>query len=114
MSHTVLIVDDEPVILDVLAQLLALEGYEVRRASNGRRAVDAIASDPPDLVLSDMMMPEMSGMELTNYLRNQGSHIPVILMSATYADVRLPGVQFLSKPFDIDHVLQQVARSIES
>jgi two-component system response regulator MprA len=113
MPPKVLVVDDEPVILNVLAELLTFEGYRVRRAGNGRAALAAIADDPPDLVLSDVMMPGLDGVGLTRHLRSTGDQTPVVLISAVYADVDLPSVDFVPKPFDLDHLLRIIARAIE-
>jgi len=103
MALTVLIVDDERHIVEVLAGLLEDEGYAVRRAYDGNVALQEVEAAPPDLVLSDVMMPRLGGVELARRLISLG--IPVVLMSAAAADPKLAGVAFISKPFDLEQVL---------
>lgn len=103
MVCTILIVDDERHIVEVLAGLLEDEGYAVRRAYDGEAALRAVEAAPPDLVLSDVMMPRLGGVELARRLISLG--IPVVLMSAAVADPGLPGVAFVSKPFDLERIV---------
>ena len=103
MVCTILIVDDERHIVEVLAGLLEDEGYAVRRAYDGEAALRAVEAAPPDLVLSDAMMPRLGGVELARRLISLG--IPVVLMSSAVADPGLPGVAFVSKPFDLEQIL---------
>ena len=113
LKRTVLIVDDEPAITDLLAALFEDEGYAVRRAHDGHAALDEIARDPPGLVVTDVMMPRLDGLTLTNRLRQRGDRTPVVLMSAVYADVDIPGVRFVPKPFDLDYIVAVVGRVFE-
>lgn len=105
---TVLIVDDEQYIVDLLAELLEEEGYAVRRAYDGLAALESVTSNPPDLILSDVMMPKMDGLALVNRLRERGFSIPVVLMSAAVTP-RTHDTTFIPKPFDIDHMLGVIA-----
>jgi CheY-like chemotaxis protein len=109
---TVLIVEDEPAIRAVVAALLEEEGYTVRRARDGLEALSIIDSDPVDLILSDVVMPKLDGASLVRRLRQQGQFVPVVLMSAVYADVDLPGIPFVPKPFDADRLLEAVATAM--
>lgn len=111
MTRTVLVVDDERFIVDLLAEVLAEEGYAVRRAYDGEAALREIDHDPPDLILSDVAMPRINGLELARRVHDLG--IPVILMSAAVSDPRTPGVGFIPKPFDLDHIIEMVAEHIE-
>lgn len=83
-NFRVLVVDDDPDKRELLKVTLALEGYEVRTATNGREALAAIASFQPDLIISDVMMPEVNGFELARQIREnpQTRYIPIILQSA--------------------------------
>lgn len=110
MTRTVLVVDDERFIVDLLADVLVEEGYSVRRAYDGEAALREINNHPPDLVLSDVAMPKLNGLELAR--RVLGLGIPVILMSAAVSDARTPGVRFIAKPFDLDHILAVVAQHL--
>jgi FixJ family two-component response regulator len=100
-AATVLVVDDEPAIREVIATLLEDEGYLVRHAKDGLEALDTINDDQIDLIVSDVVMPRLDGMQ-------------VVLMSAVYADVDLPGVRFVPKPFEIDRLLGTVASALRS
>ncbi len=108
MPPAILVVDDEHDIADALADLFYEEGYAVCTAYDGQEALRLVQQDPPDVVLSDVRMPKVTGPALVQRLQRQGYEMPVILMSAIYADVDLPGVRFIPKPFDLDHVLSVV------
>jgi CheY-like chemotaxis protein len=113
-AATVLVVDDEPAIREVIATLLEDEGYLVRHAKDGLEALDAINVDRIDLIVSDVVMPRLDGASLVRRLRRRGHLTPVVLMSAVYADVDLPGVRFVPKPFEIDRLLGTVASALGS
>src|SRR3712207_5379595 len=83
-DRTVLVVDDDPGILDVLEQALEAEGYRVLMASNGAEALDRAARGAPDVTLVDLMMPVMDGPTFVRRLRQMpgGAAIPVIILSA--------------------------------
>jgi CheY-like chemotaxis protein len=113
-TATVLVVDDEPAIREVIATLLEDEGYLVRHAKDGLEALDAINGSRIDLIVSDVVMPRLDGASLVRRLRRRGHLTPVVLMSAVYADVDLPGVRFVPKPFEIDRLLGTVASALGS
>jgi len=113
-TATVLVVDDEPAIREVNATLLEDEGYLVRHAKDGLEALDTIDDDETDLIVSDVVMPRLDGASLVRKLRRCGYVMPVVLMSAVYADVDLPGVRFVPKPFEIDRLLGTVASALGS
>jgi CheY-like chemotaxis protein len=113
-TATVLVVDDEPAIREVIATLLEDEGYLVRHAKDGLEALDAINENRIDLIVSDVVMPRLDGASLVRRLRRRGHLMPVVLMSAVYADVDLPGVRFVPKPFEIDRLLGTVASALGS
>jgi len=113
MSRAVLIAEDERYIADILSEVLAEEGYRVRSVADGIAALDEVDREPPDLVISDVSMPGLSGVGLVERLRARRERIPVILISAVYADVDIPGVVFVPKPFEIDHILAVAARVLD-
>ena len=107
----VLVVDDEAYIVEFLCLLLEEEGYRVLRASDGRQAWEVALQARPDLVISDVMMPGMSGLQLLDRLRTTAelASTPVILMSAVSRSVDSDRVLFVPKPFDIDQMLDLVS-----
>jgi len=110
----VLVVDDDPDILDAVSEILADEGYRVARARNGAEGLERIAVERPAVVLLDLMMPVMDGATFARILREQeGPRLPVILLSAEGRRERALEVAadaFLPKPFDIEALLEQVAQ----
>lgn len=108
----ILVVDDDPDILDALSEILEGEGYRVRRARNGREAFDRLGPVPPQLILLDLMMPVMDGWEFATRLRQESqlsSDVPIIVLSADRnvgAKAReLGAVGHLSKPFELGELL---------
>lgn len=109
---TILVVEDEPVIRELMAMLLEDEGFTVRQAVDGLAALEEMEHHRVDLVLSDVMMPRLDGASLVHCLRSRGESIPIVLMSAVYAEVDLSGVRFLRKPEDIEHLLAIMAAAL--
>lgn len=109
----VLVADDEYFIALLIAELLSDLEYEVQIVYNGRDAIEAVAQQPPDLVIADIMMPHATGMEVLARMR-EDEHTrdtPVILMSAaTSPSVPDEKVRFIPKPFNIQAVLDTVAQ----
>lgn len=85
-THDVLVVDDEPQVREVVATYLKREGFEVRVAADGREAMAEIACKRPDAVVLDLMLPELSGIEVLRKLRATGDEVPVIVLSARGAE----------------------------
>jgi DNA-binding response OmpR family regulator len=113
-AKAILVVDDDRPICDLLADLFADEGYDVSRAYEGLTAFALAERRHPDLVLTDVMMPGLDGVSLIRRLRDHGVRAPVLLMSTFYADVDLPRVRCISKPFDLDDLLVIVRRTLRS
>ena len=109
---TVLVVVDEPAIREIVAALLEDEGYKVRRAKDGLEALATVDAGQVDLVLSDVTMPRLDGATLAKKLRRRGRPVPVVLMSAYYDAVDVPGVTFVPKPFEIDRLLAAVTSAL--
>ena len=86
----VFVIDDEPDMVDLLATILRSDGLEVETDTDGRSALARVLSDPPDLVLLDLMMPDLDGMELLKLLRldPKGARVPVLVVSARSGRVR--------------------------
>ena len=108
----ILIADDESVIRDVLASLLAEEGHRVHTVPDGREALDYLILHRPDVILSDIKMPRMHGLTLLERMRAAGDDTPVILISTWTPPAGLTGVQFVRKPFDLDQIMEAVKTSL--
>jgi DNA-binding response OmpR family regulator len=110
----ILVVDDEPQIVEFLCLLLEDEGYRATRAYDGAEAWEIVAGDLPDLVISDVMMPRLTGLQLVQHLKEtaNGACPPVILMSAVTSLHESPGIRFLAKPFDLDRLLDLIAELV--
>lgn len=111
--RTVLVVDDEAGLRDLIAEALSDAGYIVCTASDGLEALEAVERESPDLVLADVRMPRLDGVSLLERLSQGGHNLPVILMSAYWTGTELSGAPFVSKPFDITYLLEIVARGLD-
>lgn len=116
LPANILVVDDMPENLRLLSTILRKSGYEVRPATSGRQALTACELDPPDLVLLDINMPEMSGYELCTELRKREilKDLPIIFLTALN-DVtdklrafEVGGVDYITKPFHLEEVQARV------
>jgi len=114
MERSILVVDDNHEMAEVLEELLDEEGYRVRCAFTGEAALREIAHESPDLVLADVMLPQVDGVSLAKQLRARGRATPVVLMSAVYSYVDVPGLPFLPKPLNLDALLRVIRREIEA
>ncbi len=108
-ASSVLVVDDEPPIREFLTDLLSGAGYVVRTAEHGRAALASVDTNPPDLVLSDIYMPELDGWSLAAEIRRRFPGIEVVLMSAYRPEFPVDRIRFIRKPFDLDALLKIVA-----
>ena len=117
MAHRILVVDDSPFILELVKDILIKEGYEVDRAMNGHEAMLAIGEDLPDLVLLDIIMPEMSGYQVCRLIRSDErlKALPVVMMTAkdTQKD-RFWGLEvgadaYITKPIEEQSLLETIS-----
>jgi CheY-like chemotaxis protein len=106
---SILVVDDDHDLCDLLAALLTAEGYRVQCVYDGEAAWAAVQQNLPDLILSDIKMPKLDGVALALRLAETAAGIPVILMSAGYDDWAGVASVFLRKPFEIDDLLASIA-----
>ena len=88
MPPTILVVDDEPVMRDLVSGLLADEGYTVRSEPDGLVTLETVQRDTPDLVLTDLYMPRLDGLGLIARLQREWPHLPVVVLSAA---IRIAG-----------------------
>lgn len=113
-GRRVLIVDDDPIVRDVLRRYLARDGFEVAEACDGAAALAAFDSSRPDLVLLDLMLPKIDGLEVFRRLRSRGEAAPVIMLTARGQETdRIVGLEsgaddYVSKPFSPREVVARV------
>jgi DNA-binding response OmpR family regulator len=106
MARTILVVEDEPTLRETLAEALEADGYRVAAAGDGRTGVAMFRSEDPDLVLLDLMLPELSGIEVCRIIRAESS-VPIIMLTARGAEVdKVVGLElgaddYVTKPFSL-------------
>ena len=111
----ILIVDDEPNIRDLLTTSLRFAGFAVRAVGNGAQAISAVLEEEPDLIILDVMLPDMNGFGVTKRLRASGYTAPILFLTAkddTEDKVRgltLGGDDYVTKPFSVEELLARVA-----
>ena len=110
----ILVVDDEPAVREAVKRALGFEGYKVSLANDGVDALEALALDPPDAIVLDVLMPRMDGLELCRKIRNAGDQTPILMLTAreTVAD-RVSGLDagaddYLVKPFALQELLARL------
>ncbi len=116
----ILIVDDTPENLRLLSSMLEDQSYKVRKATNGKQALQAIEAQTPDLILLDILMPEMNGYQIAKHLKSIDStrEIPIIFLSALNDTMDkvfafdVGGVDYITKPFQVQEVLVRVKTQI--
>ena len=120
MKQKLLIVDDQHGIRVLLTEVFAGEGYETFQASNGKAALEIVQNEKPDLVLLDMKIPGMDGLEILKHIKKIDSGIKVIMMTA-YGELdmikeatELGALTHFTKPFDIDDLRQEVNRQLKA
>jgi DNA-binding response OmpR family regulator len=110
---TILVVDDEPSISEVVGIYLRRAGYQVAVARDGQEALDALEKEPPDLVVLDLMLPEVDGLEITRRLRAEGD-TPIIMLTARREEAdRIAGLEmgaddYVVKPFSPQELVSRV------
>lgn len=110
----ILVVDDDQAVRDSLRRSLSFNGYTVTMAEDGEKALELITSDRPDLVVLDVMMPKMDGLDVCRELRSRGDDIPVLMLTARNSvSERVAGLDagaddYLPKPFALEELLARV------
>lgn len=113
MAQTILVVDDEPNLVDLIRMTLEREGYAVTEAENGYKALERLREEMPDLVLLDVMMPEMDGMETLKEIRSASS-VPVIMLTVRASEqdkvrgLELGADDYIAKPFSHRELVQRI------
>ncbi|MEU6164607.1 response regulator transcription factor [Streptomyces tanashiensis] len=120
--HHLLVVDDEPTVRELLRTALSYTGFEVDAAATGQEALDLAAARTPDIVLLDVMLPDMDGFEVIRRLRAQprlalpgrGGDVPVLFVTARderedrLHGLRLGGDDYVTKPFDLEELIARI------
>ncbi len=112
--NNVLVVEDDPDVRTALTRALSFEGYEVAIAEDGGRALEAVRQNPPDVIVLDVMMPFVDGLETCRRLRARGDETPILMLTAL-GDVsdRVDGLDagaddYLAKPFSLEELLARI------
>ncbi|HUI66415.1 MAG TPA: response regulator, partial [Bacteroidota bacterium] len=120
MAESILIVDDEEIIRESLSFVLTKEGYRVQEAANGRIAAEMFKNDSFDLVLTDLEMPEMKGIELLEHIARYSPETLVVIITAygsidtAIAALRKGAVDYILKPVEFDELLVKIRRLVSS
>jgi len=110
----VLVVDDEPSIRDLLSRQLRFAGFSVAAVGNGNEAVLAAEKAAPDIILLDVMLPDMNGFSVTKAIRAKGINVPVLFLSARDEEadrvtgLTVGGDDYVTKPFGLDEVVARI------
>src|SRR5437762_2910187 len=114
MSHRILVVDDEPSIVDAVGTALRYEGFDVAEAANGRDALAAATRSEPDLIVLDWMLPDLDGLEVGRRLRERGFKSAILFLTAKDAvenkveALRAGGDDYVTKPFSLAELVARV------
>jgi two-component system OmpR family response regulator len=110
----VLVVDDETALTELLSMALRYEGWEVQTAANGTRAIKIAREFEPDLVVLDIMMPDLNGLDVLRRLRSADPHVPVLFLTAMdavedrVAGITAGGDDYVTKPFSLEEVVARL------
>src|SRR3954466_5059457 len=113
MGRTILVVEDEPTLRETLAEALADDGFHVIAAADGRAALTRFRADRPDLVLLDVMLPELSGIEVCRIIRAE-SPVPIVMLTARDSELdKVVGLElgaddYLTKPFSLRELTARI------
>jgi two-component system, OmpR family, response regulator len=113
-SHRILVVDDEPNIVDVITMALRFQGFEVASAGTGVEAIAAVGEFRPQLILLDVMLPDMEGFEVARRLGAQNARVPIIFLTARDATedkvrgLTLGGDDYVTKPFSLEELVARI------
>ena len=116
-THRILVVDDEPNIVDVVSMALRFQGFEIESAGTGTDALAAVASFKPHLIVLDVMLPDMEGFDVAQRLGAQRARVPIIFLTARDATddkirgLTLGGDDYVTKPFSLEELVARI-RSI--
>src|SRR5215216_7526972 len=113
-SHRILVVDDEPNIVDVISMALRFQDFEVESAGNGADAIAKVSSFKPQLIVLDVMLPDMEGFDVARRIGAQQARVPIIYLTARDATedkirgLSLGGDDYVTKPFSLEELIARV------
>ena len=113
-----LVVDDEIAVVDILKHFFAKQGYQVFIATKGTEALALVEREHPHLMLLDVKMPDMSGIEVLRQIRQRGDEVKVVMVSAAHDETtmqeakRLGAIDYVVKPFHLDYLEQVVLKKL--
>jgi two-component system OmpR family response regulator len=113
-KRRILVVDDEPSIVDAVATSLRYEGFDVTEAATGRSALSSAQENAPDLIVLDVMLPDLDGLEVTRRLRQDGIGVPILFLTARdavedkVAGLTIGADDYVTKPFSLAEVVARV------
>ena len=114
MADLVLVVEDDPDVRTALTRALSFEGYEVATASDGGRALEMVLNDPPSVIVLDVMMPFVDGLETCRRLRARGDETPILMLTAknqpddVVYGLKLGADDYVTKPFRVSELVARV------
>jgi len=115
-KRKVLIVDDDRDIVTIVSTILGGRGWDIKAAYNGREALEAVTLSKPDIILLDIMMPEMNGIEVLKRIKKIDTDARIIMITAfgdveSYLDsMELGAYEYINKPFETDELLEMIDR----
>ncbi|MBV8085360.1 MAG: response regulator [Chloroflexi bacterium] len=113
---SVLVVDDEPAIVQFIGGALEDEGYAVTTAGDGQEAVEAATRDKPDLIVLDMALPRLDGQGVAAEIRRLYGDLPIVVITADgraeEKAARAGAIGYLHKPFDLDRLIMMVQEQV--
>ena len=114
IKQRVLVVDDEPSIVDAVATSLRYEGFDVDEATTGRAALASAQAKAPDMIVLDIMLPDLDGLEVTRRLRADGIRVPILFLTARdaledkIAGLTLGGDDYVTQPFSLAEIVARI------
>lgn len=118
-QRSILVVDDELLIRDLLYDFFQDQGWEISIAADGKKALEILKNKDVDLLLTDIKMPEMDGLDLTEYVRENYPELPVILMTgfpsvdSAVTALRAKVEDYIIKPFNINQLYKTVEKKVK-
>lgn len=118
LKNQVLVIDDEPAIRKLLRTGLSTQGYEITDARNGKTALEALEGEPPDLIILDLGLPDMSGHELLRLIREKHEHVPILVLSSREDErgkveaLDFGADDYVTKPFGMNELLARMRAAL--